>query len=520
MRILFTTQGVSITLFSALYRKLAETIDIEQAAFVIADSLAYGEFLEKHPGFEGEGHILLKEWLVLGRSQGEPDFALLARYEEDLGEPGLFGSIVADRRLSMGPDCSYTQDYRRRFSDRVLLCSLQAGLTAMDHLFEELKPDVVVSFICATLFDHLAYQFAHARGIRYLNLRPMRIANNFIAATTLNDPSPELREAYALARTGVSSHLIEAREYIRRVREEHGKYEGTASPSVQPAQRVQMRGGKAAAAARFLKRVHDYYSGDAARDNHCPNPIRQALYMELINPWRARQVDRALRPQYVRPGELGDRRYAFFPLHAEPEVSLLVYARPLVNQIEVIRALAFSLPADMALVVKEHPWMVGKRRLGAYRKMLEIPRVRLAPPETEARQLAEGASLVTVLTSSVALEAVILERPVVTLGHCPFNLLPETMVRRCGDLTALPTTIRRLLAEHHHDEEALEAYASAVMDVSVPVNFYSVLLGRSFAYSDRPSSFDQDIAKLADYVAARLAEPTAANTGHAPAPAS
>jgi hypothetical protein len=63
--------------------------------------------------------------------------AKLAKYENKLvgpndTGPGLFGAIVADRRLLMGPDCSYSQDYRRRFSDAELLRILQNGCEAME----------------------------------------------------------------------------------------------------------------------------------------------------------------------------------------------------------------------------------------------------------------------------------------------------------------------------------------------------------------------------------------------------
>ena len=111
----------------------------------------------------------------------------------------------------------------------------------------------------------------------------------------------------------------------------------------------------------------------------------------------------------VREADLSGIRYVFFQLHTEPEVSLLVYGRPYVNQIEIVRMLAMSLPVDMVLVVKEHPWMVGKRSLSAYQKMLDIPRVKFAAPALEARTLVKQADLIAVVTGSVALEAAMLD---------------------------------------------------------------------------------------------------------------
>ena len=65
--------------------------------------------------------------------------------------------------------------------------------------------------------------------------------------------------------------------------------------------------------------------------------------------------------------------------------------------------------------------MVGKRTIGAYRKILAIPRVRFAAPELDASEFIARASLIAVVTGSVALEAAILGKPVITFGDCPLT---------------------------------------------------------------------------------------------------
>jgi hypothetical protein len=473
VRVLFCTQSESLPLFDALRSALAARIGVERAGFTVADSLAYGRWQAVRPGFENEGHLILKEWDVTARRSGRPDLAKLARYERELGgEAGLFGAIVADRRLFMGRDCTYTQDYRRRFTDDELLCVLQRGLESMEQLFDTLKPDVLISFICVTMLDYLAYLYAHARGVRVLNLRPTRVGDRVSFSRTLNDPSPEFAASFArIHSTGQSAHLADARAYIRRVREEHGRYEGVVRPSDRPAlqanvARLSRLGGLIDAARSYL----NYRRSPAALDNHVPDPLRAMLHTAWRNPRLAGRTRSFLQPHYVGTAQLNGLRYVFFPLHTEPEVSLLVYGRPYVNQIEIIRMLAMNLPVDTVLVVKEHPWMVGKRSLDAYRKMLNIPRVRLADPRLEARTLIQQAALVAVVTGSVALEAAMLGKPVITFGDCPYNLLPRGMVRRCDDPRRLQSIIREVLAQHAPDDAALDAYVAAVLETSASVN--------------------------------------------------
>ncbi|UCV28966.1 capsular polysaccharide export protein, LipB/KpsS family [Ferribacterium limneticum] len=512
MNVLFCTQSESLKLFDALCSASKTRLPVERAGFVVADSMAYDRWLLERPGFEQEGHHLLKEWQVTARPLGKPDLVKLARYERELGgDPGLFGAIVADRRLFMGPDCAFTQDYRRRFSDDELLCILQRGLERMEALFDDLKPDLVVSFICVTMLDYLAYLFAKARGVRFLNLRPTRIGDRVAFSHLLNDPSPELALQYQRLLAGEQSRFEEeARRYIQRVREQHGRYEGVVRPSDKPA--LKSNASKFARIDRLFSAIRAYWNyrnSIATSDNHVPDPLRRLYFTACQNPKQARRTREFFKGRYVHEADLPGMRYVFFPLHTEPEVSLLVYGRPYVNQIEIIRMLAMSLPIDTVLVVKEHPWMVGKRSLGAYQKMLDIPRVRFADPAVEARTLVKQADLVAVVTGSVALEAAMLDKPVITFGDCPYNLLPDTMVRRCADPRHLQNLVRKAIGQHKTDEEALRAYVASVFETSASVNLYSVLLGKANVHTERTAAYMDEIAKLVEHLEALIGRPPA-----------
>lgn len=507
MRILFTAQSASLRMFDSLRAVLAQKSKVERSGFIISDSQFYCiSWLREKPDFEKQGHCLLKEWEITAQRTGRPDLKLLRNYEEMLGAPaGLFGAVVADRRLFMGKNCSISQDYRRRFSDDELLCILQAAIQAVGRMFDDLKPDLVLTCACVTIFDYLVYLFAKALKIKFLNLRPTRVGDRITYGSLLNDPTPEFMHAYTRNLCNGSRFDETARTYIEKVRHLHGKYEGAAIPSVKPAKRKKLHPRYLfPSAMRFWQNYQHYNTPIVRNDNHVPNPMRSLMFAALINPWRAWYSHKKLSKHYILSGEMNNRRYAFFPLHTEPEVSLLVYSRPYINQIEVIRAIIMSLPADMILVIKEHPWMVGKRPFSVYREMLNIPRVRFASPKMEARELAQKAALVIVLTSSVGLESAILKRPVVTIGDCPYNALPETMVSQCSDLRQLPQTIRKLLESHDHDEKSLEAYLATVFELSEGINLFSVLLGRDGIHTERTAGFGHEIERLAQYTLAFL----------------
>jgi hypothetical protein len=501
--ILFLTQNRSLNVFHALHDTLRAKGVVGRCGYVVADSWYYINWLASHPDFEHSGHSILKEWEVTTDTKSA-DLALIRSYEERLREPNLFRAILLDRRLAMGPHCAFAQDYRRRFSDDRLLSMLQSGLVALDHLFDRLKPDVVIGFICVTFLDYLAFLFARERGIQFLNLRFARIEDRMLYASSIAEPSPELALRYAQVLKTGSPRLDEARRYLQKVRTSSQLYEGVFKTSHQPVRKPRGWRRPIRHAVAQITEYWRYRRSIAVRDNHVPDPMVQLFHGALINPLRAWRQSHTLLTTYVPPEEFGHTRVAFFPLHTEPEISLLVYGRPFLNQIESARTFAEALPADMLLVVKEHPWMVGKRRTSYYRKLLEIPKVRLAHPGIRGADLIRRAELLMTVSGSAALEALVYRKPVVVLGQVPYTVLPRTMVALGSDLGHLPQTVQALLTGHSHDEHALEAFIATIYEQSESVHWYSTLLARDEFSNVRASTFDGEINALADFTLMRL----------------
>lgn len=515
--VLFVTQAGSLRLFDDVRRALVRRGALARAGFYVTDSTHYSSYTATHPEFERSADVVC-EWDILDRARRlAPDRKRVAQLERRYGE-SLWNAIVADRRLYFGPDAVREQDYASRYSHDELLSIAMTAAEEIEGLFDRLRPDWVAGFICVTIGDYISYLVARERGISFINLRPTRIRNYFYGGEDVFEPSAALERTYRRFRTPGAipdSLLATCREILSSVRQSHAMYEGVVPAANEGVDIVQAEPSAApepigVRLRRIARDSRNNNFGPLAADNHRAHRLSAHWFHRIKKPYRRNVAALTLGPRYVRDLQaLGEHGYAFFPLHKEPEVTLLVYGRPWLNQIEAVRNVSRSLPAGMTLVVKEHPAALGYRPIKYYRKLLDIPNVRLAAPELTSREALRHAWLATIIGGSIGLEALMLGIPTLALGHVPFAFLPNTMIRCAFNVHEIDREIRALLERRAAaDEAALEAYIAAVVASSVPVDFYSVLLGRRGLYGPDVRTGDargyaSQIERLAFYLASQ-----------------
>jgi Capsule polysaccharide biosynthesis protein len=147
------------------------------------------------------------------------------------------------------------------------------------------------------------------------------------------------------------------------------------------------------------------------RDNEYLRPGRWAA--EHVFGWmRAAAASRLYEP-------VPSRRFLYLPLHVADDYKLVGHFPEWSDQAALVERVAAALPAGLDLVVKEHPLSHGRNTLGMLRRIKEIERVHLVHPRTSSHVLVQAAEGIVVLGSTVGLEALLYEKPVLTLGR-PF----------------------------------------------------------------------------------------------------
>jgi len=516
MKILFMAQSKTLSVFFETAELMIKSGHFESAGFYISDSAFFHSFQKKHPALVSGDFLILKEWDILEKARNRKyDIGLLKKYEKRYGDPLLWNPLVADRRIYLGRKATLEQDYASRLDHNGMLSVLQTTIEELETLFDRHKPEAVVAFICVTAGEYLAYLIAKARNIPFIDLRPTRIMNYFHAGDSVQEPSIRLSAAYnRTKREGIPENLgKEAKKYLERVRTTHAMYEGVIPADKKVRKKIDRRKsvkktieGKIKTALNVAGRFYRNNFGEYRFDGSWQGAIYPLWFTKLKKPVRKKLIELRLGSEYSRCLKyLSLSPYAFFPLHKEPEVTLLVYGRSYLNQIEVVRNIGRSLPVGVKLVVKEHPAAVGYRPLEYYQKLISVPNVVLAPPNMTSRELIQNALLVTIIGGSVGLEAIFMKKPVITLGRVPFSYFPKNMVRYGANPEHLGDEITDLLNCHRHDEDAVIAYLAAVFETSAPIDFYSKLLARKGVYSEDPNDHDEKernehLKRLAEYI--------------------
>jgi len=116
-----------------------------------------------------------------------------------------------------------------------------------------------------------------------------------------------------------------------------------------------------------------------------------------------------------RPG----RPFVYFPLHVVDDYKIARLIPHCRDQVSLAEQVADALPPGYDLVVKEHPMSIGRNPLSLLRRLGRVPNVRVVHPHDSSHELIEQAEAVAVISSTVGLEALLYEQPVLTLGQ-PF----------------------------------------------------------------------------------------------------
>lgn len=354
-----------------------------------------------------------------------PDLALLASLEGE-GIPTINNIILGDRVLRNLPP-----EEARRY------VSALAG-RLVDALGRE-RPDIVLGGFDSA---HAALSLAASRrlGIPWVAMHFSAIPQglmNFCTGISPNTPLPIRRPIDDALRAEAKRELAEFLNRQNRVL------------AVRSAHSVGLVIRRLPTHARRLaQRLVDRATGRLNRFN-------EATPSALVRQWLCKRKNLLLLGRTPLMGIPPEERFAFFPLHMQPESSIDAWAPFQANQFYVVEQIARAIPTDMTLAVKIHFSDADNYSPKDLARLLALPGVKLVDPKALSRDFLKRSSIVFGIMGTACLEAALCRKPVIMFGNSPYLDLPG--VSRAERPDQLPALVRSMLAAPPATEAQLEA---------------------------------------------------------------
>ena len=309
--------------------------------------------------------------------------AEVARIESTYDIPAIRRVHLTDPPVRNRPEAELTERSVRHF-------------LALERVFDEAKPDVLVPEVGRETMRHVATLIAQRRDITYFYFYLTIFPNSLLLFPNHRYgpimPPDEVRELSAEERDEVEAFIT--------------AYKERAKP-IYVHQKSRVRPDKLRDLARHIR-----VSLTLDRDNEYLRPSR------FVKNYARQNGRRALVSRLYDEAPT-DRPFVYFPIHVIDDFKIEALIPHCADQEFLIKLVADSLPQGYDVVTKEHPLSLGRNPATMLRRLSRMQNVRLVHPETSSHELIQRAEAVTVISSTVGLEALMYDKPVMTMGK-PF----------------------------------------------------------------------------------------------------
>jgi len=267
---------------------------------------------------------------------------------------------------------------------------------AFESLLDEVQPDIVVPEVGSETMRTVAHLVCVERGITVLFLmytifpNPLRLyANTMHAAIVAPEDVRPLDEAERKELEEFIERFTSRRKPIRQYRS------------------VRLDPGRL---PTTFMHIRDKLGAD--RDNPY---LRLAAWVKSD----ARELARSIGAKALYEEPDPNRKFVYFPLHVTDDYKIKRLIPHCVDQSALIEQVADALPAGYDVIIKEHPMSIGRNSFSMLRRLSRRENIRLVEPYTSSHHLVERSEAIIVISSTVGLEALMYEKPVLTMGQ-PF----------------------------------------------------------------------------------------------------
>lgn len=464
--------------------------------FYISDFKNYKKFIKKYPEFEKNQNPLFEWDLTSAIKNKNIDLSFLNELEKKYFEnSSILEPFSSDRRIYLGPKSKFFQDYNKSYNYDEILKILIHSVKKIENFFSINKFDHVIGFTTATFAEILIYKMCEEKNIKFYHLRHTKIGKNYTFSQDLYEHYSNIRETYNNLQINTYNDE-KILNLIEKFKKKGVEYEGRVGSDLSLINLLKNF------PLEFLTAIFNYLKYfNFKKDNHYKiNFLKIYLYDRVLRVFNSKFQLLYLNKYFTKITHIDKSyNYIFYPLHAEPEISVSIFSPFYENQIEVIRNVCKNLPANFKLIVKEHPRNIGRRKSGYYKKICQIPNVVLVNPFESSRKVILLSKLSIVLSGFIAFETIMLNKPVLSLGNAMYNMLPKSMINNTNNIKDIFKEIKFCLTNFKYDEKIIYKYLKSILINSDELDLYTVLLkkkGRSGGEIYSEELYNQNINKI------------------------
>ena len=396
----------------------------------------------------------------------------LEAINRELGIESIWPLVAGSREITRSYAEKFYYNGRQQMSDEEIIRYVQGSYAYVLKIFDEFKPDAVVAPLLAEPSHMMIYHMARMRGVRTLCAVDSRVNGVWILSESPYEDKGAFHERVDALNAGtISENAQRAEKYITEFHKKFKVPDYLVRRWEKPPffKRVRME-------LAPLRRIWEWYTRPStdciatlgpSLDCRPPRIILRDYFTKKLWSRAARSFP------YYPLKSVG--RYVYYPLQAEPEVTLDVFALYFKNQRELARIIALSLPADYTLVVKDHPDMFGLRSPEYLKDLSGTPNIKLIDYRIPSETVLKGASLVVAPNSTAMVEAAMYHIPVIQFGEEGIILkLPNVL--KHTDPTTLAACIGERLQENLKTpeyEQRLKNFVAAAYDTGFELDYIS-----------------------------------------------
>jgi hypothetical protein len=436
-------------LFFGLARSLKKQLN-SKLFLIVNDQHISKDFFEKQKIVEYEKIWHYDDYTF--QKLQKPDLKYLSKIETQCNV-NLWNIVYGDRIF-------YGYNNFHNFNRNEILSILQYDCKFFESIIDEIKPDFLIMDITAFHEDLILYNIAKSRGIKILTLSDTRFPSRAMVCDKFDKIDDEPDNLY-----DVPIEIEKTLEQLQQITKDYVNYHQDFINHFRSSIFQRFKAG-----IRFLLFVNN-----KKYTQHYPNFGKNKL--RILYKQISFLFLRSIRQFFLKQNSLSkipnNQKFIYFPLHGEPERTLLYGAPFYTNQLEVITNVAKSIPVDYKLIVKDHPIQKsnGWRPISFYKKIKKLPNVELINPEFSGDELLEKCSLVVTIGGTVGLNAAFYLKPTIIFSDVLYASLPS--VEYVKNLNELPEKIRNSLKNQVKISD-LNKFVNFVDENTFIFNYYPI----------------------------------------------